>query len=184
MGMFPPTIGKELKKVYEAVRKETGEAICLHMTPNSTDCPNCHSNPDGESTNIYDESFVTPVEIYDNTITPTSFNRGRCPVCKGKGVLEQDVEKRITAIVRWNPSGAGDSKGDMDITAAGIEGFNNVLIKIPKCYYNDVRDCVKAVISNIDCKLLVPPVLRHVGKVDVVAVAFFTSIDPGHSSNG
>lgn len=184
MGMFPPNIGKELKKMYEVVRKETGESICLHMIPNKTDCPNCYSNPNGESTNVYDSSFVAPTEIYGDTITPTLFTRGRCPVCYGKGVLEQDVEKRIKVIVRWNPSGAGSAKGDMDITAAGVEGFNNVLIRSPKCYYNDLRDCVKAVISNIDCVLLVPPVLRGVGNVDVVAVAFFTSIDPGHSSNG
>ncbi len=180
MGMLPPNLGKEIKKMYSQIMNETGEAVCLHMTPNSTDCPNCLSGPQGKSLGIYDSSFVVPVEIYGDTITPQSFTRGRCPVCYGKGVLEQDVEKRITAIVRWNPT----NDGDMEQTQAGIEGLNIVSIKSSKCYYDNIRDCVKASISGIDCRLLNPPVLRHIGRTDIVVVAFFTSIDPGHSSNG
>ncbi len=75
--MFPPSVGKEIKKIYETVRKENGESICLHMQPSSQDCPNCYSNPQGESTNIYDTSFVAPTVIYGETITPTSFTRGK-----------------------------------------------------------------------------------------------------------
>lgn len=183
MKLFPPNLNKQIKNVYEEAIKEAGQPICLYLTPNKQDCPNCISNPDGSSLNRYDSSFVAPTEIFGETISPIPFTRGRCRVCRGKGYLEQEVIKRLIAIVRWNPSGAGDSSGDLDYTPAGIEGFNNVLVKAHKCYYDNLRDCEKAVIDGVDCSLLVPPVLRGKGTTDVVAIAFFTSIGPGHSTN-
>lgn len=186
MKLFPKNFGKQIKNLYKEAIEEVGVPICLYMDSATQDCPNCLSNPDGSSLNVYDSSFLAPTEIFGETINPVSFTRGRCPVCYGKGYLENQNAsiKRITAIVRWNPSGAGDTVGDLDYTPAGIEGFNNVLVKTFKCHYDDLSDCNKAVIDGVDCKLLVPPVLRKVKLLGVVAIAFFSSIDPGHKTVG
>lgn len=185
MKLLPPNLNKEIKKVYSAAIEEVGEPICLYLPPvNKQDCPNCiNTYSIGESLNIYDSTFTSPTEIFGSTITPTPFTRGRCPVCSAKGYLEQENIKRVKAIVRWNPSGAGDASGSMDYTPAGVEGFNNVLVKTAKCYYGSLRDCEKAIISGVECKLLVPPVLRHLKTTDIVAIAFFSSTDTGHSTN-
>ena len=179
MGLIPKNLAKEIKKKYSTINKEAGETVCLYMEPNKSNCPNCLSDTQNDSLGIFDTTFVAPVEIFGTTYEPVQFNRGRCPICYGSGSIEQEVKKQITCVVRWNPT----NDGDMDITQAGKEGLNIVSIKAIKCYYDNVRDCIKAKISGIDCALLNPPVLRHVGLTDITAVAYFVSIDTGHSSN-
>lgn len=180
MGLIPKNLAKEIKKKYSTINKEAGETVCLYLNPDKEDCPNCITNSQGgTSLGIFDTSFVAPVEIFGTIYEPTQFNRGRCPVCYGSGSIEQEVKKQITCVVRWNPT----NDGDMEITQAGKEGLNIVSIKAPKCFYGNIRDCIKASISGIDCTLLNPPVLRHVGLTDITTVAYFVSIDPGHSTN-
>jgi len=181
MGLLPPNLSKEIRNKFKTIREETHKTLFIDTLPQKADCPNCLSDYNGASTNVFDSTFVSPVEIFGSTITPTNFTRGRCPVCYGNGQLEQEVRKRIKAIVRWNPSGQ-DSKGDLEKTPAGIEGFNVVQIKSSVEHYDTLRDAVKATIDGIECEVLLPPVHRGVGGVDVVVVCYFVSTQVGHSS--
>jgi hypothetical protein len=177
MSLIPPNLGKEIRDKFKTARNETSKYIYLYGTPDKEDCPNCLALPDGSSSGTYDSTFTTPVVIFGETITPTSFTRGRCPICSGKGNLEQESKQGIKAIIRWNPSG----DGDLDITAAGLEGYNIVLVKADRKYYEKIRDCNKAEIEGIECVLLSPPTIRFVGSIDVSVIAYFSSKDVGHS---
>ena len=46
------------------------------------------------------------------------FSVGRCPVCRGKGLLETPRMKIIDCLVIWNPKGASGDNEDV-YTAAG-----------------------------------------------------------------
>lgn len=180
MGLVPSNLGKEIFNKFNIIREESGQYIYIISEPNKQDCPNCISINE-LSSGAFDCSFVTPVEIFGETISPISFTRGRCPVCYGKGVLEQENKTGINCIVRWNPSGT-DSRGDLQNMPAGKEGFNVVQIKAPLCYYEIIRDCIKAEIDNIECELLLPPVRRSVGKQNIIVVSYFTSSGVGISA--
>jgi hypothetical protein len=73
------------------------------------------------------------------------------------------------------------SRGEMIETPGGLEGKNVCRIKADKCYYDIIRDSTYAVIDGVKCELHLPPVLRHVGMVDVMVTAFFVAVEVGHS---
>jgi len=180
MGYVPNNLPREIKNVFNSIRKELSRKLYLKLEPNKEDCPNCLTSATGDSLDKFDSSFVTPVEIFGNIISPSSFSRGRCPVCYGKGYLEQENIVCIRGLVLWNPIGE-DSRGDLQRTPVGIEGYNIVQVKADKCYYESLRDCVGAVIDGVDCELQVPPTLRNVGPVEITAVAYFITTDVGHT---
>jgi hypothetical protein len=174
-------VTKSIKKIYKSlikqVVKDLGEQISLYYDPDIEKCPNCYTDPvSGKSKNVFCSSFVTPVIIFGETISPHSFTRGRCPVCKGDGSLYDYTPVSVKAIVKWDRR---DS--DMERTVAGDEGRNVARIKAQKSYYVKIRDCAYAIIDGVKCVLIKPPVLRGLGAADEIVVAFFQATAPGKS---
>lgn len=170
-------IKKTYKNLVKQVIKDLGESIQLYYAPVETACPNCYWDPvNKQSKNVYNSSFIAPVVIYDVTINPQSFTRGRCPVCKGAGILYSFTPIVVKALVKWSPE---DS--EMEYSVAGKEGMNIVRVKARKTYYVKIRDCNYAMIDGVKCELLKPPVFRGLGKDDEMVVAFFGSVEPGKS---
>lgn len=170
-----------IRKIYrdliKDVVKDLGESIYVYGAPEEEDCPNCLFDlSTGLSKNVFDSSFVTPVILFGETINPTSFSRGRCPICKGKGKLYNRTPSNIRALVKWRVE---DS--DMEQTPAGAEGSNLVRIKARKSSYVRIRDCEYAVIDGVRCELVKPPVFRGLGKQDELVVAYFQAVGVGHS---
>lgn len=178
--MIPSGLKREIRDKFLQLKSELNKVIYIYLEPNKTDCPNCYMTvSSGASTNTFNSSFTTPVVIYGNTITPTLFTRGRCPVCVGKGVLEQENRVGVKCLVRWNPS---DGDGRMLISSAGVEGINIAQIKASECYFESLRDCKYVMIDSIKCELLSPPVIRHLGYQDVMVIAYFSSVKVGSST--
>lgn len=182
MSIIPSGLKKEINNRYKEIINDIGRIVYIYSTPETQDCPNCFSSPStGTSIKSFDSSFITPVEIFGNIISPLSFTRGRCPVCKDEGVLKQDVRKGIKSIVRWNP---GSDDGKIIQLPAGREGSNIVSIKTSKCHYNTIRDCIYAMIDGVKCELVEPPVFRNLQYTDIVVIAYFVSVDTGKSVRG
>jgi len=180
MALIPSGLKNEIRFKFAEIRNEVSRPIFVYSAPQKADCPNCITDHTGASTGIFDVSFVAPVVIFGQTISPQSFSRIRCPVCKGVGILEHEVSTPIKAIVRWNPP-SEMSNGEMIATPAGLEGKNVARIKASKCYYGTIRDSTKIVVDGVVCKLHLPPVLRGVGMTDVMAIAYLVAVEVGPS---
>lgn len=180
MSLTPPGLKNEIRAKFGELIRENSKSICVYSPSLTEGCPNCIEDHTGASTNVYDSGFIAPVTIFDRVITPTPFTRGRCPVCLGKGVLEQEVKSTIKVLVRWNPM----SKGTMEKTPGGIEGANVVLIKASKCHYDLIRDCIKAVVDGVECTLYLPPTIRSEGSVDMAVIAYLVATEVGSSTRG
>ena len=185
MALVPPGLKKEVRRKHREIFNELARNITVISKPSveeKTDCPNCFSSA-GVSTNVFDSSFVSPVVIFGDTISPISFSRGLCPVCYGVGYLKNDniLSKCIDALVRWDPSG-NDGRETIGVTQAGLEGSSVVRIEVKECHFDDVRDAEHFLVDGIKCSLIKPPVFRHLEKIDVTVVAYLMSVEVGHSS--
>lgn len=170
-------IRKTYKSLIKSVVKDLGETILVYGAPEKEACPNCYQDlVTGESKNIVDPSFVAPVVIFGETISPIPFTRGRCPVCKGVGFLLNEVPTIVKALVKWNPK-----DGDLSLTPAGIEGANIARIKARRSYYQVIRDAEYFIVDGVKCVLSSPPVFRGLGAQDELVVAFLQSVSPGPS---
>lgn len=180
--MFNNRIQEQIRKVSHKIMRGTLKTVYVYGDPTEYDCPNCHYDAaTSSSSGRHDSSFVTPVVINGRTITPISFVRGRCPVCKGEGTIDFDNRYDIKAYVRWDPP--SDSKGNLDFLPIGKEGSSIVMLKIPDTkYFETVRDCIYAEIGGVRCELYRPPTIREVGREKLFVLAFFASSSEGHST--
>jgi hypothetical protein len=175
MGLIPSGLGREIRDKFGIIKKEVYKSVIIHLETSSVDCPNCLRDASGASLNKFDVTFITPITIYDIIRIPTFFTRGRCPICSGKGVLEKENLRTLFSIIKWNPT----NDGAMEKTPAGIEGFNVVSVKTDKCNLTVLKNAKKAIIDGVECVLLLPPVIRSVGQVDIMAVAYFVISEVG-----
>ena len=165
------------KTLIKQVVKDLGESIYIYSAPSVADCPNCHwDRASKTSKGIFDASFVTPVEIFSETISPISFTRGRCPVCKGDGRLFDYSPRIVRALVKW-----ASSDSELEKTVVGDEGQAIVRTKIRASYYSLIRDCDYAIIDGVKCTLHTPPVYRGLGEQDELVVAYFQAVEVGKS---
>lgn len=80
----------------DALINQLGKNVRLIFNPVLTPCPNC----------FFDTLRKRSIGIY-RPGGPRPFKRGRqCPFCKGRGLLETQVEKCIKCLLKWNPSDA------------------------------------------------------------------------------
>jgi hypothetical protein len=170
-------IRRTYRRLIRQVIKDLGKTVYVYPNPETYDCPQClHDLVTGESKNISNPNFITPVVIFGETISPQPFTRGRCPVCKGKGHLSHYTPVIVQALVKWPIE-----DGDIENTPAGIEGSNLTRIKARSTYYQTVRDAEYFIVDGVRCELFQPPVIRGLGKQEEMVVAFLKASDPGHS---
>jgi hypothetical protein len=158
------------------------ENVCIHGTPTEYDCPNCHYDHTTESSSgVYDDTFVSPTTINGRVVSPVSFSRGRCPVCKGVGTIQFENKTYVASYITWNPTG----NGAMEELPIGTEGNNIVLLRVPDTkHYAAIRDCVYATIDGVRCELYFPPIIRKAGRENVFVLAYFSSSEAGHDTGG
>lgn len=175
-------VDNSIKQTYKRLINQTIEdlhkPIILHLPPTSVSCPNCiYDSINKKSSGVFDTSFVSPTVIFGNTITPTSFNRSRCPICYGEGILTSSNTKSVKALVRWNP---GD---DLENLPIGREGKPIVRIKTKRTEYDNVMNAEYFTVDGTRCEILRPPTIRGLGTTEVLVVAFLQSVEPGHNTN-
>lgn len=171
------SIRKTYKDLIKQVIADLGQTILVYSPPEKEDCPNClHDLVTGESKNIFNSSFVTPVTIFGAEVSPQSFTRGRCPICRGQGYLTNYSPTNVRALVKWDVA-----DGEIKNTPSGLEGSNLVRIKCAATYYETIRDAEYFVVNGVRCELFKPPTRRGLGKQYEMTVAFLTAVEIGHS---
>jgi hypothetical protein len=171
-----PSIKKIYKDLINQVIEDLNKPILAHMPPDKVDCPNSiYDYVTQKDTGKFDSSFVSPVIIFGNTITPQPFVRGRCPVCFGKGFLESAVTKNLKALVKWNPGGADD----LQILPVGREGAPAVRIKVKRTNFETIKNAESFTIDGVKCELIQPPTIRGLGTQEELVVAFLLATEVG-----
>ena len=172
-----PPIRKIYKELIKQVIEDLHKPIVAYMPPEKVDCPNCHwDSQNQKSSGVFDNSFVSPVIIFGQTINPQSFTRGRCPVCFGLGYLKQDIVKNLKALVKWNPRTADV----IERTPAGRESSPIVRIKTSRDDFDVVISAEYFLIDGVKCELNEPPTIRGLGTQEELVVAFLISVEPGN----
>jgi hypothetical protein len=173
-------VGPPIKKIYVQLIKQAiadlGRQVVIHLPPEEADCPNCIWSPtEKTSTNKFDSTFVTPVVIFGSTISPTTFDRGRCPICKGAGKLIKDVTKSIKALIKWNPNGPED----LQMLPVGREGTSVVRIKALPTNYSFIDSAVYFIVDGVKCEILQPQTIRALGTTEGMVVAYLQEVEVG-----
>jgi len=158
---------KRFKKTWNGVVKGLSRRIVVYAADFEAECPNCY----------YDKvNRVSSGVCKVDSSNPNYFTTGRCPVCRGKGVLVTTIKRCIEGIIIWNPG--GDKLNSLTFTEAGYEGATKVEIKTDPCNLSIIRASKYVLIDGIKCKLSEPPLLRGIGEKHLLIARFFTVDKP------
>lgn len=203
---IPASLKSEFKKGMDEYIKVMGEKIEVQLSPYTVDCPNCIFDIiQQKSSNIYDTSFLKPVNIFPGTshqrkIYPAPFNvlsdtgvqydpsipnpkilqTALCPTCKGEGILTEDNSVCITGVVTRGINRAAAESSDLKDLSAGREGITLIRIKTYGCNYALCKDAKYFIIAGIKYKLEVPTRLKGLGNKAIVEM-YLSEIDEGTS---
>ncbi len=170
-----PAIRKRYKDVIKEVVEDLHKPVLIYLEPDKEDCPNCvYDFVNKKSSGKFQSSFTVPVVIFGNTVSPASFTRSRCPVCFGVGYLEQEVERHVKALVRWNPT-----IKDLDILPVGREGKAVVRIKVLRSEYDLVVGAQYFLIDGVRCERIRPLTIRGLGTQEELVVALLQEVEVG-----
>jgi hypothetical protein len=136
-----------------------------------SECPNCYYD---KVTNR--SSGIPKVGPSDTNY----FTTGRCPVCKGQGVITTSRRKSIKALVTWDPS--SESLNSLSFNEGGILGNSTVQIKTDPCYLDLIKNCKKIVVDGIECRLHNVPIIRGLGNKSVLVSILYTEDKPKQNS--
>jgi len=154
---------KRFKKTIQGVVKGLGRKITVYLTDRLSECPNCYYDKlNDRSSGI---AKVAPS-------SPTYFTVGRCPVCRGRGVITTSRKKCINANIIWNPP--REILNSLNFNEAGYVGATKVQIKTDPCYLELIRDCKKIIVDGVSCKVASPPLRRGLGNESLLVTILFT----------
>lgn len=176
-----PDIRRVYSKLIKQVIKDLHKPITAFMPPSTVDCPNClWSFSLKKSSGTFDSTFVAPVIIFGNTINPSNFTRGRCPVCFGEGKLSSSITKSLKALVKWNPK----SIKSIESTPVGRESSPIVRIKLDRNDFDTLVGAIYFIVDGIKCELNEPPTVRGLGEQEELVVAYLISTEVGSDVKG
>jgi len=161
-------IEKKFGRTIKNVIKELSKQIeTISIEPDSP-CPNC----------FFDSSTGKSSGVCKNPPGhPNYFKFGRCPVCKGKGVITQENKVCINSSVVWRGANSSGSKeNDLIFNDYGFEGRVVARLKTDICYLNLFKSCDYVVVEGIKCTLCNPPIVRGLGGKHVLVV-YVCSVD-------
>jgi hypothetical protein len=162
---------KRFKRSWDRVVDGLGRRITIYMPPIERECPACYYDKVNRTS-----SSVSKLSPGD----PNYFTVGKCPVCRGKGVLTTSRRRCIDAIVIWNP--AGDNMNSLTFGEPGFEGATRVELKTDPCHLDLIKQSVYAVIDGVQCKMSDPPIIRGMGDKHILIAHFFTTDKPKKDS--
>lgn len=176
MTIVTPAIRKIYKDLIKQVVEGLHKPILVFSVPLKEDCPNCvYDFINKRSSGNFQVSFVTPVVIFGNTISPKNFQRGRCPVCFAVGHLEQEAKRNVKALVKWNPSAAED----IESLPVGREGKALVRIKVLRADFSLINDATYFLVDGVKCEAIKLPTIRGLGTQEELVIAFLQEVEPG-----
>jgi hypothetical protein len=176
-----PDIRRVYKSLIKQVIADLNKPITAYLPPETSDCPNClYSFSLKKSSGTFDSNFVTPVIVFGNTITPSPFTRGRCPVCFGEGKLSLSAPKSLKALVKWNPK----SVKAIESTPAGRESSPIVRIKVARADLDTVTNAIYFIVDGVKCELNEPPTVRGLGEQEELIVAYLITTEVGSDVKG
>jgi len=158
---------KQFKRAWDRVVDGLSRRVIVYMPPTERECPACYYDKVNRVS-----SGVSKLSPGD----PNYFTVGKCPVCRGKGVLTTARRRCIEAIVIWNPS--GEKMNSITFGQSGWEGATRVELKTDPCYLDLIKQSVYVVIDGVQCKLSNPPIIRGVGDKHILIAQFFTTDKP------
>lgn len=150
---------KSVKNLVSGLSRE----VVVYSKDLRSECPNCHYDKVGGKS-----SGIPKVDAS----SPTYFVVGRCPVCRGKGVITTSRRRTIKGLVIWNPR--GEALNVSTFTEAGMGGATKVEIKTDPRYLDLIKDCKHVVVDGITCKFAGPPIIRGLGNKSLLISSFFT----------
>lgn len=205
---IPASIKKEFKDGFEEYIRKMGRSVIAHLKPNEVQCPNCiFDNYQHKSTNIWNTSFLKPVNIfpgtsyqkeiypapfnvtsvsgvqYDPTIpNPKILNVAVCPVCRGEGVLINDNTTCFNAVVTVGKPQTGAEPSDYIDLSAGRDGMQLTRLKTYANNYAVCRDAEFFTVDGIKYKIEVPARLKGLGNKAITEL-YLSTVDVDSSSD-
>jgi len=156
---------KSVKNLVSGLSRE----VIVYSRDLRSECPNCYYDKvSGKSSGIYKAGGSKYFAV------------GRCPVCRGKGVITTSRKRAIKGLVIWNPR--GEALNVSTFTEAGMGGATKVEIKTDPRYLDLIKDCKHVVIDGITCKFAGPPIIRGLGNKALLISSFFTDDKLGMDS--
>jgi hypothetical protein len=179
-------ISDKVKSIYKKnmrhIIKDLGRRIKIFRQPIISECPNCYYDKmTQKSTGKCKWTNLQVLDLNDPS-KYKYFLKGRCPICKGEGFLEQQRVVWADCLVTWDPDASGTGN-EFIYTPAGSEGSTIVRLKTDPKYYDEFKNCVKIVVDGIECKLSKPPILRGLGNQTLLIITAFTTEKPSVDSN-
>jgi hypothetical protein len=176
MVIVTPAIRKIYKDLIKQVVEDLHKPILVFSPPLKEDCPNCKwDSVNRTSSGKFQDSFVVPVVIFTETISPVNFTRGRCPVCRGVGYLQQAVQRNVKALVKWNPTTAED----IESLPIGREGTALVRIKVLRADFDLINGAEYFQVDGVRCEMIRAPTIRGLGTQEELVIAYLQEIEPG-----
>jgi hypothetical protein len=113
------TVKQVFKERMDELLVDLGRKITLHLKPSVSDCPNClFDSTRKRSKNIYNSANPNPAGGLNK-----QFAKGkRCPVCRGKGILQTARTTEYTATI-------SSKFKEEDVLREGIGSFDMNVVK-------------------------------------------------------
>jgi hypothetical protein len=176
MVIVTPAIRKIYKDLIKQVVEDLHKPVLVFSPPGKEDCPNCvWDSVNKTSSGRFQTSFVTPVTIFGETVSPNNFQRSRCPVCHGVGFLSQEIRRNVKALVKWNPTTADD----IESLPVGREGKSVVRIKVLRADFDLINKAIYFQVDGVRCEMIRAPTIRGLGTQEELVIAFLQEVEPG-----
>lgn len=181
MVKIPNSIKNNYKKIINEVVFDLSHDVVVYSPPSLVDCPNCiYDSVNKKSTGVFDTSFVAPVTLFtgtssQRTVTPTSFSRGRCPICFNEGTLKALVKTTIQGIFSFYPDTNGGTDGLIP-EPYGIDGKIHAQLKTNCQHYELLLNADYVEYSGVKYGFTYKPLLSGIG-IDAIVNCWLTQLD-------
>ena len=155
--------GKKIKEVI----KELSRNVKIITVETDSECSNCYID-----TTTGKSSGVCKHELGHQNY----FKYGRCPVCKGEGVIDHEIGAYVSALVVWRGSSSSSSnENDLVFNDFGLAGRAVARLKADVCNLNLFKLCDYVIVDGIKCTLYNPPIIRGLGGKHILVVYVYSS---------
>lgn len=187
MTRVPISVQKNYKKIMNDVVRDFSDNVIVTSPSTKVDCPNCiFDHQTGKSAGLFDTTFVSPVVVFagtssEQTITPTSFDRMRCPICLGEGALERSMRTTIKALIDFFPSEIRDQRGDdmgLTWTPYGRDGKSYAILKTHEKHYELLLNALQFEFRGVKYEPIYPTLTSGVG-IDALALCWIVPVGTG-----
>lgn len=174
-------IGKKTKERFKRgiqnVVKGLGDEVLVYKSAIESQCPNCFFDKSTDSSTnkckwtaleAYNKQEEYEIETGKSDLKYKFFKLGRCPVCKGDGMLSTSRKIWINCLITWNPP-------NNIYTSAGSETVTVVELKTDPKYQELFNSCKEVFVHGVKCVLSKPPFQRGLGNNSILVVTLFSS---------